>query len=82
MKLHPMLECMKRADELIEKYGGYVLQQFNCAECGAKQTMDVPNAFFTHGICERCGAQTDIAADGCNYALHIGVPTELLKEKP
>jgi rRNA maturation protein Nop10 len=73
MKLHPMLECMKRADELIEKYGGYVLQQFNCAKCGEKQTMDVPNAFFTHGICERCGAQTDIEKDGCNYMLHIGV---------
>jgi len=72
MKLHPFKECMRRADELIAR-GADIYQQFNCAECGAKQTIDLPNVFFAHGICARCGHQTNIEQDGCNYAVHIAI---------
>jgi len=44
-----------------------VHQQFSCARCGSKQTMDTPNVFYTGGRCEECGTETDIRADGCNY---------------
>ena len=47
-----------------------VYQQFNCAACGTKQTMPDPNVLYTSGRCEECGAVTDIARDGCNYAVH------------
>jgi predicted nucleic acid-binding Zn ribbon protein len=47
-----------------------VYQQFNCAACGTKQTMDQPNTLFTHGKCEECGAVSDLKRDGCNYAVH------------
>src|SRR5262245_58402131 len=30
MKLHPFLECAERADQLIDKYGCEIFQQFNC----------------------------------------------------
>lgn len=75
MKLHPINECMQQADQLLEHCGksAKIYQQFTCAGCGAKQTMDVPNAFFDRGSCEECGAVTDIAANGCNYCLHIGL---------
>jgi hypothetical protein len=70
MKLHPFDECVQKATELMER-GANIYQQFNCAQCGAKQTMDKPNAFYTHGICDKCGAQTDIKTNGCNYAVHF-----------
>jgi len=74
MKLYPIKDCMRRADELIERANAVVFQQWLCAHCGAKQTMDVPNGFFIGGICEKCGKETDIAKDGCNYMVTIGVP--------
>lgn len=73
MKLHPLRECMARADELVGKYGAEVFQQFNCAHCGAKQTVDEPNTFYALGTCEECGKQTNIEADGCNYAVHFAI---------
>lgn len=48
-----------------------VYQQFNCAGCGAKQTMDDPNTLYESGTCEECGAVTDIKRDGCNYAVYF-----------
>jgi hypothetical protein len=71
MKLHPFKECAERADQLIDKYGCEVFQQFNCAHCGAKQTMEQANTFFKYGECEECGAWTNVEADGCNYAVHF-----------
>lgn len=69
MKLHPWNEVLEAADELI-KQGIDVYQQFNCAKCGAKQTMDHPNKFHITGICEECGHETDIVKDGMNYMVH------------
>jgi transcription elongation factor Elf1 len=72
MKLHPMRECIQRAEALMAA-GAEIYQQFNCARCGSKQTMETPNTFFTLGNCERCGAQTNIEANGCNYAVHLAI---------
>ena len=72
MKLHPWNDVVKQGVEYIEQ-GFKLHQQFNCARCGAKQTMDTPNVFFEHGICEKCGHETDIKKDGHNYMLTIGV---------
>jgi hypothetical protein len=68
MKLHPLEQVLKEAGKWVQ--GGHIVyQQFNCAKCNAKQTMDKPNAFFEVGICEECGHATDIVKDGCNYML-------------
>lgn len=75
MNLHPLLDCAQKAEGLIQR-GGDVYQQFTCAQCGAKQTMNVKNTFFTSGTCEECGGLTDIQKDGCNYMVHFAMPKE------
>ena len=70
MKLHPFDACVKRAEELMQR-GATIYQQFNCAQCGAKQTMGTPNVFFEKGACDQCQAVTNIRANGCNYAVHM-----------
>ena len=69
MKLHPFEEVCREAKKWAD--GGHnAYQQFNCAKCGAKQTMDVANHFYRLGTCEECGHTTNIEANGCNYMLH------------
>jgi hypothetical protein len=66
MNLHPFDEVAKNAESKIRE-GWEVYQQFNCAGCGVKQTMDDKNIFHTRGRCEECGHVTDIRKDGCNF---------------
>jgi hypothetical protein len=73
MKLHPFYECAMRGDQII-KTGRDVYQQWNCAHCGAKQTMPDANIFYKLGDCEECKRRTDIEADGCNYMVTYGIP--------
>ncbi len=68
MKLHPFDEVVANADSKI-KLGATVHQQWNCEHCGVKQTMEEPNRFFTSGICEECGKETDIVKNGHNFML-------------
>lgn len=68
MKLYPLDECARAAERHMQK-GFEVFQQFNCAHCGAKQTVATPNRFYISGSCEECGKLTDIIKDGCNYLL-------------
>lgn len=68
MKLHPFYQVVAEAGKLADQ-GFEVHEQFNCAKCGTKQTMDEANTFFTKGICEECGHVTDIEKDGCNFLL-------------
>lgn len=73
MKLYPFDDCAAAAAfELMTEHGAIIRQQFNCAVCGVKQTMAEENKFFTRGICEECGAETDIKRDGCNYMVIYG----------
>jgi len=69
MKLHPFYDCVRDAEKIMQT-GNSVYQQFNCAHCGVKQTMDTSNVFFKTGKCEECGKITDIESDGCNYMVH------------
>jgi PHP family Zn ribbon phosphoesterase len=48
-----------------------VFQQFNCAACGTKQTMEEPNVLHTAGKCEECGAITNLRKYGCNYMVYF-----------
>ena len=66
MNLHPFDDVVANADKRL-KEGWTVYQQFNCAHCGAKQTMGDPNVFHAGGQCEECGHVTDIQKDGCNF---------------
>jgi NAD-dependent SIR2 family protein deacetylase len=72
MKLYPLADCVRDASNLIHFHGASVFQQFNCAKCGAKQTMSKPNVFYKSGHCEGCGHITNIEADGCNYMAMFG----------
>jgi hypothetical protein len=65
MKLHPFWEVADKAHGLMQK-GATIYQQFNCANCGVKQTMDKPNRWYKTGQCEECGHITNIEKNGCN----------------
>src|SRR5262245_46189724 len=56
MELHPFDEVVREAGERIRP-GVVVHQQFACASCGSKQTMETPNVFYTGGRCEECGTE-------------------------
>jgi hypothetical protein len=66
MNIYPFDEVALDAYGRMQQ-GHTVFQQFNCAHCGMKQTIESPNHFYTHGICEECGKDTDIKKDGCNF---------------
>jgi hypothetical protein len=72
MKLHPFNDVAIHAAATMAK-GATIFQQFNCAHCGIKQTMDTPNKFFEKGTCEECGKITDIKRDGCNFMARFDV---------
>jgi hypothetical protein len=71
MKLHPWGEVIEQAKKYMGE-GFSVHQQFNCAHCGAKQTMEIANTFHMLGKCEECGEITNIRRDGHNYMLTTG----------
>jgi hypothetical protein len=66
MKLYPFYEVAAAAHDAIQQ-GATIFQQFNCAHCGMKQTLETPNTFHKKGICEECDSLTDIEQDGCNF---------------
>jgi hypothetical protein len=76
VNLHPFREVAANAQNKIAE-GWTTYQQFNCASCGAKQTMADANVFHKKGKCEECGAVTDIERDGCNF-----MATLVMRRKP
>jgi len=71
MNIYPFDSVAKQARQKMAE-GWTINQQFNCAYCGTKQTMDEANKFFTTGKCEECGLITDIQRDGCNFMASRG----------
>jgi hypothetical protein len=67
----PFLAVYQAAVELVDQ-GATVFQQWECMGCGAKQTMDEPNKFFTSGLCEECKQTTDFMKDGCGFMAVFG----------
>lgn len=65
MNLYPIESVLERAEGVLQS-GGSFYQQFLCASCGAKQTMEEANKMYAFGTCEECGSLTDIRANGCN----------------
>ena len=74
MTLYPFAEVAENANNSIAR-GWMVFQQFNCAACGAKNTVLEENVFYTSGKCQDCHAITDISRDGCNFAMMGGGET-------
>ena len=70
MKLHPFDDTCVQANKYVQ-LGYKVFQQFNCAHCGIKQTMEDANVFHKLGKCEECGKETNIEKDGCNYMVMV-----------
>jgi len=66
-KNYPLKECLKTVEPLVAGGGCTVFQKFTCYRCKARQTMEVPNHFYTLGTCQECGYVTDIEKWGCNY---------------
>jgi hypothetical protein len=71
MNLHPINDVLIKAQRVLND-GGSFHQQFLCSNCGVKQTMAEPNRMFSEGICEACGAVTDIMKNGCNLLAIFG----------
>lgn len=69
---HPFFKVAADAEAKM-KEGFIIHQQFTCGRCGARQTMGEANRFFHRGICEECGAETNLLVTGCNYAAMISV---------
>ena len=63
---YPLDEVVKGAQARID-VGFNVYQKFTCTGCGARQTIDEANKFYTSGKCEECGTVTNIRVHGCNY---------------
>jgi hypothetical protein len=68
MKLYPWKDVTVNAEKIVLA-GHTIHQQFLCAKCGAKQTMAQANTFFTSGICEECGHETNIRENGTNFMM-------------
>lgn len=72
MKVYPFDKVIAKCEEVMAS-GWDIHQQFNCAHCGVKQTMETPNQLYTSGQCEECGEVTDLRAAGCNFMATHGV---------
>ena len=70
---YPLDEIGKTVDDVIAK-GGTCYQKFTCENCGSRQTIDVPNTFYTSGQCEECKHVTDIKKRGCNFIATFNMP--------
>lgn len=77
---YPLMKCINQARAIVQRGNAAVFQKFTCSNCGSRQTMTVPNYFYTHGTCEECGKVTDIQKTGCNYMLHRASTAEALAE--
>ncbi len=64
----PFYEVAERAQRCIQQ-GHLIFQKFTCAQCGERQTMPDPNAFYELGRCEECGHITDIVKEGCGFMM-------------
>jgi hypothetical protein len=71
MKVSPFPDAVINAEVKMNE-GWTVYQQFNCANCGVKQTMPDANTFYIFGKCEECGHTTNIEKDGCNFMAMSG----------
>lgn len=77
----PFDKICKEAEQLISRSPGITLyQKFTCAGCGARLTMDKPNAFFEQGTCDNCPTITDIKKQGCNYLAHLVLGIDASKQ--
>jgi hypothetical protein len=79
MKLVPFLDAGAQANELVLQ-GHTIFQQFQCANCKTKQTIEVPNAFYKLGKCEECAHVTDIVKDGCNFTVMYTNRPDMLQQ--
>jgi hypothetical protein len=66
---YPIEECVDAVEHLIRQGRVKIFQKWTCASCRSRQTMETPNIFFTSGVCEQCGHETDIRKTGCNYMM-------------
>lgn len=66
MKLHPFDDVIASARQRMLE-GWTVHLQFNCAQCGVKQTFAEENYLSASGQCEECGHITSLQRDGCNF---------------
>lgn len=74
----PFDDAVNKGLEVIQN-GGQVWQKFTCQHCGSRQTMDIPNTFFTHGTCEECGKDTCIRKQGCGLVVAMHIPGKYRK---
>jgi len=68
---YPLTECLQVAQRARED-GFDIHQKWTCSHCGARQTMAMPNIFYTSGECEECKNTSQITE--CNFmAISMGL---------
>lgn len=65
---YPLNELAVTMQRAIAK-GAQVYQKFTCGYCGARQTIEEPNALFIDGKCEECKSVTNLAKAGGNLLI-------------
>jgi DNA-directed RNA polymerase subunit RPC12/RpoP len=68
----PWDDLLAQAQDTINS-GATVYQKFTCGSCGARQTIESPNKFYTEGQCEECGHITDLKQKGGGFMAHFSV---------
>lgn len=67
-KNYPLFQIAMSCEEAMMK-GATIYQKWTCLnpDCGARQTMDVPDTLFTSGKCEECDQVSPITE--CNFMM-------------
>jgi uncharacterized protein (DUF983 family) len=71
MKLYPFDQVIASARERMMA-GMRIHLQFNCDNCGMKQTFEQEDYLSERGQCEECGHITSLKDKGCNLMVISG----------
>jgi hypothetical protein len=73
----PRKELAALANEAIATYGGpevcKVFFKFTCPHCGARCTLQEPNALYEEGVCAGCNKSSPITVGGFSIKFKVGI---------
>lgn len=66
-------QSMEKAECVIYR-GGEVYWKFTCRACRSRQTFADPNSLFLTGVCEECGAVTEVFSGDADCGFDAVIP--------